>query len=355
VRTDGLARVIDREGVCQCVHVSELNGEEECMVAQQVFSKLSSVFKILRHCLLTMHRLRLTSIAPAVSLHLPLHLCAAHQISVGHNASLTPRRLITFLSSISRVAHMPRSQPSMNPQSKTDGNPLQAIPTKRHLLTLPPELRNRIWCFALVKDTPVQATRAVTYETSGNIIDDKFYIPHSQFPHLTHTCHQIRAESRAIYFEENTICLTGNVLYAGFTNSLFRLCGASTKRISKLEVRENFQARLFGGAQPYACSAHYVISADAGRITIEEKELVIRSLTAGQQNREACGCRLQRVGVDWNRNVQVYGRNGMFDDPAFAFLAFLVSMNGMNREEQKGDRIEPALLWWCEECGRMNV
>lgn len=64
-----------------------------------------------------------------------------------------------------------------------------AAPTRPSLLTIPPEMRNRIYRCALVQPEPIQLRPANRWPES---------------PPLLQTCHQIRSESSGIYYQENT-------------------------------------------------------------------------------------------------------------------------------------------------------
>ena len=93
------------------------------------------------------------------------------------------------------------------------------------LLKLPGELRNRIYRYAVVSETPV----FIEADPFGCHI-----MPGT--PPLMLTCRKLYYEIKRIYYEDNTFCFTNSALRSQAIEQFSRMCGDSAARLRSVEV-----------------------------------------------------------------------------------------------------------------------
>lgn len=110
-------------------------------------------------------------------------------------------------------------------------------PPPCHLLSLPPELRNRIWRFTLVKPSAVEVFAVLRdgYPVEPRHIYKYAHVSHG-YPYLLGVSRQIRDEGKAIYFEENTFRFDRGAGSTGCVRTFERWSGASARRMKRVKA-----------------------------------------------------------------------------------------------------------------------
>lgn len=98
------------------------------------------------------------------------------------------------------------------------------------LLRLPGEIRNRIYRYAIVQDTPI-----VLYSTSTAYGRCKFFS--NAICNLSSVCRTTREEVRSIFYEENTFTFTAATLSPAAVATFERVCGSSAGKISSVTFK----------------------------------------------------------------------------------------------------------------------
>lgn len=194
--------------------------------------------------------------------------------------------------------------------------------SESRLLSLPAELRNQISRLSLVQHHPVKVSRELVFDNTGILDHELGYITAEQFPSLTQTCRQLRAETRAMYFEENAFCFTGDVFDKAFLSAFELFCGPYASTIESIKVEENFTATLEDDFRPHFCTASYEVRwLGAGRVGLEETR--VRS---GPQTR-ACACRIRWVLSSWHYWLNHKDKGRLGDpDSLLGFLRYVAEL-----------------------------
>lgn len=106
--------------------------------------------------------------------------------------------------------------------------------TPCHLLSLPPELRNRIWRFVLVKASAIDVFAVSTATERGRIY--KYAQVSHDYPHLLGVSRQIRDQAKAIYFEENIFQFDPSAGTRGCVQAFERWSGRSADRTKSVRA-----------------------------------------------------------------------------------------------------------------------
>jgi len=147
-----------------------------------------------------------------------------------------------------------------------------------------------------------------------------------------------------MYFEENSFCLTGDVLDDVFLCEFEQWYGPSATRLRHINIVERFTARKGGSC--CCCTARYTLGmTDQGHISMQEKEFKIEPWKPVRAV-PACGCRLRRFLGYWNE------RTGPPDEVVFegqdsplAFLRYLAQQSEDRRPRKKGKLVRYGSLW----------
>ena len=89
------------------------------------------------------------------------------------------------------------------------------------LLKLPPELRNRIYHYAVVSSNPI-------------------YLP-PRYPSLMLTCRKLYNEAKSIYYEDNTFYFSNASITPAFVNHCRRCAGPSANKMSTANVMKHIR------------------------------------------------------------------------------------------------------------------
>jgi len=81
----------------------------------------------------------------------------------------------------------------------------QATKKPCYLLALPPELRNRIWTYALAPAKPFVLPDQLKFGTTGRAVSH-----HAQQPALAQTSYQLRSETLPMFYNLNTFTVHGS-------------------------------------------------------------------------------------------------------------------------------------------------
>ncbi|KAK4540579.1 hypothetical protein LTR36_009109 [Oleoguttula mirabilis] len=102
----------------------------------------------------------------------------------------------------------------------------------KHILKLPPELRNYIYRLVAVSTTPTNVAA-----TPAHLKDGKMYraLVHRRLP-IALACKQLRREVLAVYFEENTFQIVTSALNIEALAIFGQLAGPSLKHITSFKV-----------------------------------------------------------------------------------------------------------------------
>jgi len=218
------------------------------------------------------------------------------------------------------------------------------------LLRLPPELRNRIWRL-LLKPTAIEIYPA---GRDGRRIHARRTYKYTHFshgyPYLLETCHQIRNEGSAIYFEENTFSFTKDAVTEPCIRTFERWSGLSADRVKRVEVEQSFEVAVNAAwIKTMRYSARWVVEMDEGLVEVQE--------TAPKRpHEEGCVRRMQLTARAWNNRLfRVWAQDLHEQDSPFAFLRCLARVSQPRFEAPTGEFAEMGNL--SEDgnlCGRIE-
>ncbi|KAK5123190.1 hypothetical protein LTR85_003389 [Meristemomyces frigidus] len=106
---------------------------------------------------------------------------------------------------------------------------------KPHLLTLPGELKNRIYRLAVVSGTAVVIASTTPYD-DHELDRQPRGATITKTPALLRTCKQLRNEVHKIYFEEISFYFMNHIIYPEAITAFRRMAGTSAKTITSVKV-----------------------------------------------------------------------------------------------------------------------
>jgi len=227
-------------------------------------------------------------------------------------------------------------------------------PTGCYLLELPAELRNYIWCLTLVKSDTVTVDSGTNHRNSTRL---HFCISLNSIPahpYLLETNHQIRSETKPIYFEENKFRFAFYALTGPCIRAFEQWSGTSAKSIRQLEVEHHFE---IDGTDPDTCAAvascttHWQINIDAdqtGKVEIKDK-MISNDVPP---HVEKCECMLQQMADCWNEHIA--GRREE-KGSLFAFLHLYVRGARCSLERSIREFVREESRGYANACGQMAL
>ena len=221
-------------------------------------------------------------------------------------------------------------------------------PYASRLLSLPGELRNRIYRLTATHPEPIQITADHDHPEDARI----YFSP--QAPALALACHMTYNDIRPIFFEENTFEFSEHALRENRLRTFRKQAGDSAEKLTAITIIRNFTMGFFKSTAQFTAQ-----STDAGVVLLDcsyyYENFPLGCGTEGDSDDEGeeyldmCFCRLEKAAAASNGNVLAFLEEYLEIDGVWKgqkpFLSFCYQCKKQIITCRKDWRSNPGTLW----------
>lgn len=196
------------------------------------------------------------------------------------------------------------AQKEATPTEGEHGTPTTVGSSQKGLLDLPPELRNHIYSYAMVRDQPIEVQ--CRYNRSSRCYG------FTMIPPLSLVNRQLRLETLGLFLRESEFKLTREFMQQGKLGSLFALHRMHRNvglELKTLHICHRLKKKPLGTHACFQCEAHLTLSKGEGRVEVTTEAYagipVFRRFSLPMSVRydiNVCGCRIQRFAREFNED-----------------------------------------------------